>query len=71
MATKSNPEPTYDYKSALLSPSPLAGLGLTERQLRNEVSRGRVEVIRFGNRVVLTHSALQDYLDRSTVKAVR
>lgn len=59
----------YTYDTAPDSPA-LRGSGLTRRQLQRAVQAGKLTCIRTGSRVLFTEEMLQDWLDRSTVKAV-
>jgi len=64
------PAPVYTYDTAPDSPQ-LAGKLVTARTLKHAVATGKISYAKFGNRVIFTEADLQEYVDRSTVKAVR
>lgn len=66
----SSTERYYTYETAPDSPE-LHGTGVTSRMLRRSVEQGRISYRKPGLRVIFSSVDLQEFLDRSTVKAVR
>jgi len=64
-------KPTYyTYKTAPESPA-LRGLGISTRQLQRAVHLGRLTYIKPGTQVLFSDDHLRDWIERSTVLAVR
>ncbi len=50
-------------------PMAAARIGISERKLRDEISKGRIAICRIGSRQLITPAAIQAYLKRSEVSA--
>lgn len=71
MAHSKNEPRYYTYKTAPDAPA-LRGTGVTERMLRRAVELGRISYSKpGGQRVIFSSADLQEFIERSTVKAVR
>lgn len=60
----------YTYKTAPESPV-LRGMGISTRQLQRAVQLGRLSHIKPGAQVLFSDEHLRDWIERSTVPAVR
>lgn len=60
----------WTYATAPDSPA-LAGMGITERQLRRATQTGKLSYVRPGLRVLFSEDDLLDWLERSRVRATR
>jgi hypothetical protein len=64
------PESTYTYDTAPSAPA-WGGITVTTRQLRRYVESGKLSHVKLGNRVIIRERDILEFIDRSTVQAVR
>lgn len=65
------PEPKYyTYDTAPDSPQ-LRGMGITPRQLKRAVETRRLSCIKTGLRVLFTEEQLAEFVEKSTLRAVK
>lgn len=70
MSIKNNTEPTYTYETGPTAAA-WGGIPVTSRQLRRWVEQGRLNHVKPGNRVFIRERDILDFIERSTVHAVR